>query len=208
VKRWWLMIALLLSLGVNLGILATLAVDRREAPPPPVEPPPPETLEPERPDFPDEEAMARHLPRIFERMADELGLEGEPREKFIAAQRRFLEGMIRTRVQVARIQAQVRREMIAAEPDRAELERLIKELGRAHAEHENVLVANVLESRAMLGPEQQQRYLAMLARLRRMQPGHGPPPWAEGRPGERRRFPGRRGGGPFGPREEPPNNPP
>lgn len=160
-KRWWLAIALLLSLGVNVGVLLTLALggwdddrdrfegrfdgprgmqerpwDRRD--------PPPEML----------------------RFVDRLGLEGEERERFVELQRDFLETAFESRRRRVELQRELRRELIAPEPDQERAERLVRELTEVQRTVETELVRTVLESRTLLNQEQERRYLHWVGRMR------------------------------------------
>lgn len=158
-KRWWLVLALLLSVGVNLGILATLAVSRQRAEPPG---PPSESERGVR----GPELEGRISERVHH-LARELGLEGEKRERFVELQRSFIENAIRARMKVWRLQGELREQLGAREPDRAQIDQLVQELGQAHTQLETVLVENIFATRELLDPEQQKRYLHLLARWRR-----------------------------------------
>ncbi len=81
-KRWWIVIALLLSVGVNVGILATLATRKLASSPPPSAdgPAPPPLREEAR------EEEGGSFPRVH-RLADRLGLEGEQRRRFVTSSR-------------------------------------------------------------------------------------------------------------------------
>lgn len=181
-KRWWLLIALLLSVGVNLGILATIAVSRQRG-----EPPLP--LPGQGPEVGPAPGLEGRIPDVMHHIAQELGLEGEKRERFFVLQRTFIENAIRARLKIWRLQGELREQLATPDPDRAAIEPLVRELGVAHAQLETVLVENIFATRELLDPEQQQRYLRLLARWRRT---HGE---MEGPPGGR--GPGRRPGGFF-----------
>jgi Heavy-metal resistance len=172
VRRWGLVFALLLSLGVNLGILGTLAVHRlRPARP---EEAPQRAAEP-RPEVP----QAR-----LQRVADRLGLEGEARQRFLEQQRQFFLATSRDRLRLREVHGELRRELAAQEPDRAKVDRLVAEAGEIYVGLERAMVANVLATRGMLDAEQERLFVDFLVRLR---PGRFAPP----APGEER-FPPRR----------------
>ena len=169
-KRWWLMIALLLSVGVNVGILATLAFQGRspgsgatdggtEALP---------TGEIGAGGAEDPAPRPERQPPVIRRMADELGLEGEKRAAFIDVQRAFFEQTLGARSRMARLQREIRREVTSEDPDREALDRLLVELSTAHTDLERAFVTNLLDSRELLDREQERRFMHFLRRLRQV----------------------------------------
>ena len=187
-KKPWIWVVLLLSLGVNVGILATIGVSRFKGPP---------KIERDIWDGPRRERpMRRELAPPVGRMADALGLEGETRDAFIALQEEFFHGMVEQRSDLESMRRELRTEVMADEPDEERIDELLTEVGEKHSELDHMFVKNILDSRALLGPEQQQRYLQMLRRMREaMGEGGGP-----GGPGERM--------GREGPRRRPDRRPP
>lgn len=166
-RRWWLLVALLLSLGVNIGVLATLAAQRLqgdvqvEAPEPP-RPPRPEHL--------------RHLGRRLE-------LEGEQLERFVTLQQEFLRSSRSERERLHELRHEVRRRLAGPEPEMAAIEPLLEEMAASYLELERLLAAHVLVARDLLDGEAERRYLRFLSRM-----GPGPPGTRRGPgPGERRR---------------------
>jgi Spy/CpxP family protein refolding chaperone len=179
VRRWWLALALFLSLGINAGILATLGLQRwwaHRAPPAA------------------DEAGAmpgRHLARL----ADRLELEGEPRRRFVEIQRRFLGETLAERRRLERARAELRREILAPTPDRGRVEELVNTAAESTALLDRALARNILDSREVLDDEQEARFLRfVVGRLRQRRQRGGPllPPPVERSP--------RRGA----PRAEPP----
>lgn len=176
-KRWGLAIALLLSLGVNVGVLLTLAVggwgNHAEV----------DTALPEEPDDPAERVdrpweRGGGPPREMTRFVDRLGLEGEERERFVELQREFLRTAFESRRRRMELQRELRRELISPEPDRERAERLVRELAETQQAVEIHLVRTVLESRALLSPEQERHYLRFMGRLQSR--------WSRGGDGARR----------------------
>jgi Spy/CpxP family protein refolding chaperone len=168
VKRWWVVIALLLSVGVNVGLIAAVAtrkiVTRGDRPadfPGPQGPPPL---------GPDDRGPGGE-PLRFTRLADRLGLEGEPRRRFLAMQRQLFEETLNRRMHLAETQREVRREMASADPDRARIDSLLKEAARDFLILEQALATNVLATRDILTPRQEQEYLRIISRLRPLGPG-------------------------------------
>jgi Spy/CpxP family protein refolding chaperone len=163
VRRWWILIGLLLSLGVNVGILATLGLQhlRRDRDPrPPAEaPPPPAELKPN-----------------LVRLADRLGVTGEARERFLASQEEFVERMREQRFGLMRLQSELRTELVAEHPDRAQVETLTRQLGDAYAAQDRALAENILASRDVLTPQQARLFLSFVeARLHQLRAGERPP---------------------------------
>ena len=159
-KPIWLWIALLLSVGVNLGVLATIGASRLREPTP----------------WP---WMGRPESPPLARAADRLGLEGDTREAFLRIQTEFFERLQASREEMADLEHRLRRELMAATPDPSAVEMLIGEIGSAHARMSHVFADNVLQTRQILDPEQERRYLHFLERLRRA--GRPGPRWPEGR---------------------------
>lgn len=163
-KRWGLAIALLLSLGVNVGVLLTLAVGGwgNDAE---VDATLPEELDDpaERVERPWERGAGP--PREMTRFVDRLGLEGEERERFVELQREFLRTAFESRRRRMEIQRELRRELISPEPDRDAAERLVREMAETQRAVETQLVHTVLESRALLSEEQERHYLRFMGRL-------------------------------------------
>jgi hypothetical protein len=171
VKRGWGGIALRLSVGVNLGLIAGAAarrraLDRWEA----IRAG--EMAPPERPGH---------------RIAERLGLDEAERERFVAIQHRLVERTLAGRRRVAELRRELRPELLAERPDRARVEELLAELAREEAALDRAFVDSVIESRAVPGPRRAEAYLAFLERFA---PGRPGPPHAEGGPfGARRRGP-------------------
>jgi Spy/CpxP family protein refolding chaperone len=185
VRRWWLIIALLLSVGVNIGILATLATRRMARPE--RQPPPPREEPAQRPDQPGGPPRAS-------RLADRLELEGEPRQRFLDIQQQFFEQTVSIRRQMAETQREVRRELMSPEPDRQRIDALLKDSALGFLLLEQALAKNVVATREILNPEQEREFLRFVASLRPQGPAGGgfgqpqrrrPPPWKER--GSRRR---------------------
>ena len=149
-RRWWVVIALLLSLGVNLGLVAVMAARRIAS-------------RPERPGLqrPDGEPLPR-----FRRLADHLGLEGEKRRRFLELQRQLFEETVRVRMRQAESQREVRRELTSREPDRERIDALLQQSARDFLTLERALAKNVVATRAILSPGQEREYLRILARMR------------------------------------------
>lgn len=175
-KRWWLVIALLLSVGLNLGILAAIAAKKAQKPEP-REPRPAEAMNP----------AADPLPRL-PRLADRLGLEGEERRKFIDIQWNLFQQTARLRLQRGEVHRELKRELTREEPDRQKVNQLLAESSRIYGAMERALVDSVLASRDLLGPEQEEEYLRFVARLRvpnqagpGLQGGQGPGPQGQPR---------------------------
>ncbi len=206
-RRWWLGVALLVSLGVNLGLLAAMAGDwwaahghGDEAAPAtlpvsehhPVGGPAGDDHAPAwqpgeegMTTRPSEEALRRHVPPLG-RMADRLGLEGEKRERFVRLQREIFTRMAKSRMQRRALTRDLYVELAAPQPDRDRVESLLDELSRLYSETERLTATGILESRALLDEAEQRRYLEVLRRLHhhggRHGPGAGPGPSGDAGP--------------------------
>jgi Spy/CpxP family protein refolding chaperone len=171
VKRWALWLALLLSVGVNVGILLTLAAGPGGWP---------WSQRPERPRaerswdgpprgvVPHGEMAGRHRDgpaRHLGRVADRLGLEGGERERFVAIQEDFLATVRDGRRRRGELHRELRAELTSPEPDRRRVEELLGELSVVQLEMEQAFADAVLASRELLGPEQEEAYLVFLRRL-------------------------------------------
>lgn len=158
-RRWWLVLALLLSLGINVGILAVLAIHRLRPPQPP-------------------QPLAPVAAAGVERLADHLGLEGAERRRFVELQREFFDATRQRRERMVRLRRELARELTSRSPDRRRVEEILAELAGTYAEVEGAFAHLVLDSREVLDPRQQRQYLRFLGRLRAgaegMRPGPGP----------------------------------
>lgn len=232
-NRRLLGLALLVSVGVNLGVLvmvlrrpppppadpgpvATVPVSPPpDAPPPPPDPlpndpviteeplrPPPDERRPPRPapvperaPEPEVEEPVRRPPEErpdrrpldqppldqrpgvalrLDRLADELGLTGETRDHFSRLQREFLRAAWQLRADLRNAEAEMRQELFAREPDRARIAEIQGRIETIRGELDSKLLDTVLQSRALLEPAQDVRYMAVVGRLR--QAAMGAPP--------------------------------
>jgi hypothetical protein len=177
-RRWWLVIALLISVGLNLGILAAIGA-RRAA-----------TLAGKgaRPPLaaanPGDQPNADPVPRLT-RLADRLKLDGEPRRRFLDIQWNLYQETTRQRLRLNEVHRDLKREMSRPTPDRQRVEALLNESARIYLGLERSLVNNVFATRDLLDPEQQEEYLKIISRLRVPGPGAG-----IGNPGAGPRRPG------------------
>ncbi|HEV8577765.1 MAG TPA: periplasmic heavy metal sensor [Thermoanaerobaculia bacterium] len=161
-SRWWLIIALLLSVGLNVGILATIAARQSGRPQEVRNPRAPEVANPGKDPLP-----------MLPRLADRLGLEGEERRKFLDLQWNLFQETSRLRLQLGEVHREIRREMIRDEVDRQRVDRLLAETSRIYLALERALVSNVLATRELLDPEQERQYMALIGRLRIAAPPGG-----------------------------------
>ena len=159
-QRWWLIIALLLSLGLNLGFLASRVLQQRSAAAGDVD------GVPRAGSAEDPERLEGRLPRLVRRMADELGLEGEQRVAFVEIQRTFFAETLAARGRMAQLQNEIRREVTSENPDRQALDEKLSELSVAHTDLERAFVTNLLDSRELLDSDQERRFMHFLHRMR------------------------------------------
>ena len=162
-SRWWLVIALLLSVGLNVGILAAIAA-RRAAPPAVKEgQPQQQAANPNNAD---------PVPRLG-RLAARLQVAGDQRRKFLDIQWSLYQETTRQRLQLNEVHRELRRELTRPEPDRQRVEGLLNESSRIYLTLERSLVSNVFATRDLLGPEKEAEYLKIVGRLRIPNPGPG-----------------------------------
>lgn len=150
-RRWGLALALLLSVGVNVGLFATALLRR---PAPPVRPP---------------AAEIRSLPdpgARLARAANWLGLEGEVRRRFLDLQWSAFQETGRLRIQQSEIRRELRRELTAESPDPAKIDRLLRESSRTFLAMEQTLARQVSATRELLDPAQERKFLALVRSLR------------------------------------------
>jgi hypothetical protein len=149
VRRWGLIVGLLVSLGLNVGILVTLVVLRTSRPStPPEEQPRPPFAAP--------------------------GLDAPAQEKFLDGQRAFMHSLMSERHEIETLRREVRRELLAESPDQARLETLVGELSERTTALERRFVEHVLRSRAALEPEDERRYVELLRRMPELRDRPGP----------------------------------
>jgi hypothetical protein len=159
-SRWWLVIALLLSVGLNVGILAAIGARRADMP---------------RPQNQADAAKPANndpVPRLA-RLADRLKLEGEPRRKFLDTQWNLYQETTRLRLDLGEVHRALRKELTRPDPDRQRVEALLTESSRLYLALERSLVNNVFATRELLGPEKEAEYLKLVGRLRVPNPGPG-----------------------------------
>jgi len=178
-RRWWLVIALLLSVGLNVGIFGVIVLRRLG---PALRPPKPPAAEMGNP-------AADPLPRL-PRLADRLGLEGEERRRFLDIQWNLFQETSHLRLQLGEVHRALRRELTRPNPDKAEVDRLLAESSRIYLALEQALVNNVLATRELLGADKEEEYLRLIRQLRIPNPGGlglGNPGAPPNRPGARMR---------------------
>ncbi|MBV8201299.1 MAG: periplasmic heavy metal sensor [Acidobacteria bacterium] len=152
-RWWWLVIALVLSIGMNLGLLVALALSS-----PALAQQQQKVMRP---------AALGRLPQL----ADRLGLEGEVRDHFIQRQRQFFAETAGPRARLPELRRQVRAELIRAHPDQKRIDELLREGSDIFLMLERSVVANVLDTRQMLPPEAEPKYVDLISRLQLEGPG-------------------------------------
>ncbi|MCZ6726995.1 MAG: hypothetical protein O7A98_06515 [Acidobacteria bacterium] len=160
-KRWPIVLALLLSLGLNVGIIGTLLMKRSRAH--------------RQAAF----TAERRLPQL-NRIADRLELGGTQRVRFVEAQRRFLAMVRREAHLLNRERVELRQELTSSEPDRQRVEELVSSTGDRAEALDRAFAENVLFVREMLDGAPEQRYIRFLAAGR---PAHSAETAAEREPG-------------------------
>lgn len=145
-KRYALAIALLLSLGVNVGLIGMQLVRSREA---------------ER----RERGTRWSEQAIGERLARRLNLDGNERERFLGQQRKLARSVLEGRRRIHALRGELRAELVAPAPDRARVDTLLAEIVAAQAAIDRAVAENVLESRALLSGDAERAYLRFVERF-------------------------------------------
>jgi hypothetical protein len=148
-KLSWLWIALAVSLGINVGILGTLAVQGAD-----------------KGKGAEEKTAQPSLDDRTGPIADRLGLEGADREKFMQLQRGLMESAQGHREELDGMRREVRKELREDDPDRARMDRLIDDMAEVSAAQEREFVEMMMATREILNDEQQAMYLQFLAQAR------------------------------------------
>ncbi len=173
-RRNWIFLALLLSVGVNCGLLGMAVVRHRLA----------ATLE--RGDRPPGRDGAR--------LADRLELKEDVREQFMKLQRELAERVRDGRRKIDAGRRELRRELTSPEPDRARIEELLLAIDREQNALDQALVENVLAARELLDGPAEREYLRFVERFGGALNGPRPPGLRPGLPPDSRppRFGGRK----------------
>lgn len=184
-KPWLLGLALFLSVGFNLGLLASRwlpAAGPRPSAEGSVQDQGSETG-PRAENLASGEATVRArgpevdrlegtwpppLRRMVVRMADELELTGDQRQAFFDLERNFFERTLRQRKQVRMLQGQLRRALGSEPADPDEARRILEHLIEAQRELEQTFVDHVFAARELLDRRQMARYRRFLGHLRRV----------------------------------------
>ena len=168
-KRGLLVLALVLSVGMNLGLLGAAVVRHRRF----------DHGDWERDRFRDR--FRDGVPGRFDdpgaRLADRLRLEGDVRQRFLARQSELAGKARELRPRIADLERELRRELVAAEPDRERVAAIPGELAAAQSELERAFAESVLATREVLDGDAERDYLKFVERF----PG-ARRPFAEGRP--------------------------
>ena len=169
-KRGLLVLALVLSVGVNLGLLGAAVMRHRRS---------------DHGDW----MHDRFRDRVREgeggrfgdpgaRLADRLHLEGDVRQRFLARQRELAAKARELRPRIGELERELRRELTSPEPDRERVAAIPGELAAAQSELERAFADSVLQTRELLDGEAEREYLRFVERF----PGsrrpfqEGPPP--------------------------------
>lgn len=177
-KRYWWLPVLMLSLGVNVGLVtgrlgsepARGASDPIEAETPTVPSTEPSARSGPRHTDPQPERFRRDLPRPVHRallrLAADFGLEGASSERFMDIQREFFRRSQDGRARLHRARADLRQELLSDAPDRQRAEAVVRRMSAAQQDMEGAFVDNYFQTRELLGPGQEQRFLRFMARIR------------------------------------------
>ncbi len=186
-RRNWLFLALLLSVGINCGLLGMGIMRHRML------------AGADRSDHSDRSDRDERSPgRHGVRLADRLELEGEERERFLELQRELAERVHAGRRRIDDARRELRRELTSPDPDRGRVEALLDGIGKEQDALDRALVENVFAARELLDGEAERDYLRFVERFGGAFAG-GRPSGPGGPGGMRPRFGDRRMRAPDGP---------
>lgn len=180
--RRWLVPALLLSVGVNLGLLIGFGVRQFDGGSQGADGWRERRTGHELAERTPEEHQGRMR---FEALAQRLDLEGATREEFIQRQQRFLERTERLRRTRDEARRGLHRALTAEVPDQKQVAERLEVAVKASAEMEKALVEHVLEARELLDGEAERRYLRFLEHLVSRRGERARRPGSRRRPGDR-----------------------
>lgn len=202
-KRNLLFLALLLSVGVNCGLLGMGIARHRMF----------QSMfqGPQQGARDDDERPAGREGREGTRLADRLELSGAAREGFLRLQRELADRVHAGRRKIDEARRELRRELTSPAPDRARVEELLSGVAKEQDALDRALVANVYAARELLDGPAEREYLRFVERFGAAVAGPRPPgpPPERLRPllgGRRFRGPAGRRDGPDGPPEGPPGS--
>lgn len=177
------MAVLILTLAGGCAQTATSSggVERMAPPPPPgddaeIMPPPPpdggEEMMPPPPPPPGFEGGKRHG-KGFKRMAEELNLTPEQREKFKALRKDQGAAMKKLRESIRAKREELRVEMDNEKTDKAKIDGITADLKKLEGERVDQEVKGILQMKETLTPEQFKKLGAMHEEMRERRPGKG-----------------------------------
>lgn len=117
----------------------------------------------------DERPMPPRLQRRLERMAGELSLAGEERERFLELQGVFFRRSSESGERMRHARRALRLELLSQTPDRARAEAYLGQANAAQAAIEQAFVDNYFDTRSLLEtPEQIRRFQHFMKRVRQL----------------------------------------
>ncbi|MBP9143542.1 MAG: periplasmic heavy metal sensor [Thermoanaerobaculia bacterium] len=170
-RRNWLFLALLLSVGVNCGLLGMGIMRHRMLSVPSGMPSGGAPGDHRAPGDPGERPPGRQGARL----ADRLGLLGEERERFLGLQRQLAERVHAGRRRIDDGRRELRRELTSTDLDRGRVEELLAGIGSEQNALDRALVENVLAARELLDGDAEREYLHFVERFGGAFAGGRPP---------------------------------
>lgn len=178
----WVWLALFLSLGINLGLLASRWLPERDAASETTgettrgtpatageerSPPRPAGARSDEMGPPGDPRLPPPVERRLAGVARELGLDGAERGAFLELQRDFFRRFVHSRRQVRRLQGELRRLLLSEAAERRQADALLERLVAAESEAERAFLDHYFAVRELLDEEQMRRYRRVLGELRR-----------------------------------------
>jgi hypothetical protein len=168
-RRALLVLGLVLSVGVNLGLIGAAALRQRRLD---REAPPRERLREML-----REPLRERLGPPGAHLADRLRLEGDVRERFLVRQRELAAKVRELRPRIGDLERELRRELAAAEPDRTRIDAIPGELAALQSALDRAFAESVLATREILDGDAEREYVRFVERFPGPRRGFG-----DGRP--------------------------
>ena len=165
-KKWGILVLLLLSIGLNAGLLISY-LSRGSAGSSPGGQVPGSTVFQESGDVTLTELPPR-LRRLIRRMANDLELRGDDRRRFFEVQEVFFRTSFDAQRRLRQIERRIRAELASDTPERSVVEEHLQQIAATRLEQERAFLDNYFATRQLLSPGQEERFRRFMARIREL----------------------------------------